>query len=189
MPVHGIDHLELYVGNAAQAAFYFTHAFGFTETAYMRPRDRAAATASRTCSSRGASGSWSPGALSGEDEIGEHHTPPRRRRAQDRAERARRRGRLLRTRSSTARAGCVTPHWIEDEHGRGAARLGRHLRRHASTCSWSAAATTAPSCPASRRATRRPRDPLFAGIDHVVGQRGARPHGGVGRATTSASSA
>jgi 4-hydroxyphenylpyruvate dioxygenase len=34
MPVHGIDHLELYVGNAAQAAYYYTHAFGFTETAY-----------------------------------------------------------------------------------------------------------------------------------------------------------
>ena len=34
MPVHGIDHVELYVGNAAQAAYYFTHAFGFTETAY-----------------------------------------------------------------------------------------------------------------------------------------------------------
>ena len=34
MPIHGIDHVELYVGNAAQAAFYFVHAFGFTETAY-----------------------------------------------------------------------------------------------------------------------------------------------------------
>src|SRR5579863_5613015 len=34
MPVHGIDHLELYVGNAAQAAYYYTRAFGFTETAY-----------------------------------------------------------------------------------------------------------------------------------------------------------
>ncbi len=34
MPLHGIDHIELWVGNAAQAAFYFTHAFGFTEVAY-----------------------------------------------------------------------------------------------------------------------------------------------------------
>ena len=34
MPVHGIDHLELFVGNAAQAAYYYTRAFGFTETAY-----------------------------------------------------------------------------------------------------------------------------------------------------------
>ena len=35
MPVHGIDHLEIYAGNAAQAAFFFTRAFGFTETAYI----------------------------------------------------------------------------------------------------------------------------------------------------------
>ena len=34
MPIHGIDHVEMYVGNAAQAAFYFVHAFGFTESAY-----------------------------------------------------------------------------------------------------------------------------------------------------------
>src|SRR5688500_12394632 len=34
MPIHGIDHVEFYVGNAAQAAFYFVNAFGFTETAY-----------------------------------------------------------------------------------------------------------------------------------------------------------
>ena len=35
MPIHGIDHLELYVGNAAQAAYYYTHAYGFTEIAYQ----------------------------------------------------------------------------------------------------------------------------------------------------------
>jgi 4-hydroxyphenylpyruvate dioxygenase len=34
MPLHGIDHIELWVGNAAQAAYYFCHAFGFTEIAY-----------------------------------------------------------------------------------------------------------------------------------------------------------
>src|SRR5690349_9610798 len=34
MPVHGIDHLELFVGNASQAAYYYRHAFGFTETAF-----------------------------------------------------------------------------------------------------------------------------------------------------------
>jgi 4-hydroxyphenylpyruvate dioxygenase len=34
MPLHGIDHVELYVGNAAQAAYFFTHAFGFREVAY-----------------------------------------------------------------------------------------------------------------------------------------------------------
>jgi 4-hydroxyphenylpyruvate dioxygenase len=34
MPLHGIDHLELYVGNAAQAAYVLAHAYGFTEVAY-----------------------------------------------------------------------------------------------------------------------------------------------------------
>ncbi len=39
MPLHGIDHLELFVGNAAQAAYYYSRAFGFTETAYSGPGD------------------------------------------------------------------------------------------------------------------------------------------------------
>jgi 4-hydroxyphenylpyruvate dioxygenase len=34
MPLHGIDHVELYVGNAAQAAYFFQHAFGFRPVAY-----------------------------------------------------------------------------------------------------------------------------------------------------------
>ncbi len=34
MPLNGIDHIELYVGNAAQAAYYYAHAFGFEEVAY-----------------------------------------------------------------------------------------------------------------------------------------------------------
>ncbi len=34
MPLLGIDHVELWVGNAAQASYYFQHAFGFEEVAY-----------------------------------------------------------------------------------------------------------------------------------------------------------
>jgi 4-hydroxyphenylpyruvate dioxygenase len=34
MPLHGIDHVELWVGNAAQASYYFKRAFGFKEVAY-----------------------------------------------------------------------------------------------------------------------------------------------------------
>ena len=34
MPLHGIDHVELWVGNAAQATYYFRNAFGFSEVAY-----------------------------------------------------------------------------------------------------------------------------------------------------------
>jgi 4-hydroxyphenylpyruvate dioxygenase len=34
MPLLGIDHVELYVGNATQAAYWFTHALGFRPSAY-----------------------------------------------------------------------------------------------------------------------------------------------------------
>src|SRR3954462_2817556 len=34
MPLHGIDHVELWVGNAKQAAHFYTRAFGFREVAY-----------------------------------------------------------------------------------------------------------------------------------------------------------
>src|SRR3954470_3704030 len=34
MPLHGIDHIELYVGNALQSAFFYTRALGFKEVAY-----------------------------------------------------------------------------------------------------------------------------------------------------------
>ncbi len=34
MPLNGIDHVEMYVGNAKQAAFYYRHAFGFKIVAY-----------------------------------------------------------------------------------------------------------------------------------------------------------
>src|SRR6478736_3573007 len=45
MPLNGVDHVELYVGNALQAAYYYVHAFGFREVAYAGletgTRDRA----------------------------------------------------------------------------------------------------------------------------------------------------
>src|SRR5450432_2862799 len=72
MPVHGIDHLELFVGNAAQAAYYYTHAFGFTETAY-----RGLETGSRDRVSyvlqQGRIRLVLTGTLTGNDEIAEHH--------------------------------------------------------------------------------------------------------------------
>ena len=34
MPLHGIDHVELYVGNALQSAYFYAHALGFREVAY-----------------------------------------------------------------------------------------------------------------------------------------------------------
>jgi 4-hydroxyphenylpyruvate dioxygenase len=45
LPVQDFDHLELYVGNAKQAAFYYRHALGFELVAYAGPetgmKDRA----------------------------------------------------------------------------------------------------------------------------------------------------
>ncbi len=35
MPLNGIDHVELWVGNALHATFYLTRAYGFTEVAYQ----------------------------------------------------------------------------------------------------------------------------------------------------------
>jgi 4-hydroxyphenylpyruvate dioxygenase len=34
MPLHGVHHVELHVGNALQAAYYYEHAFGFRRVAY-----------------------------------------------------------------------------------------------------------------------------------------------------------
>jgi 4-hydroxyphenylpyruvate dioxygenase len=72
MPVHGIDHLELFVGNAAQAAYYYTRAWGFTEIAY-----RGLETGSRDRVShvlqQGRIRLVLSGSLTGDDEIGEHH--------------------------------------------------------------------------------------------------------------------
>ena len=34
-PIKGLDHLEFYVGNAKQAAFFYSGCFGFTQTAYQ----------------------------------------------------------------------------------------------------------------------------------------------------------
>ena len=45
MPIDAWDHLELYVGNAKQAAYYYRRGYGFRWTGYQGPetgvRDRA----------------------------------------------------------------------------------------------------------------------------------------------------
>src|SRR3954453_6358249 len=45
MPLDGWDHVELWVGNAKQAAYWYEHALGFERAAYAGPetgvRDRA----------------------------------------------------------------------------------------------------------------------------------------------------
>ncbi len=40
LPLMGIDHVEYYVGNARQAAYYYSKAFGFKVTAYAGPETK-----------------------------------------------------------------------------------------------------------------------------------------------------
>src|SRR5919107_1349109 len=116
MPVHGIDHVEFYVGNAAQAAYFFTRAYGFTETAYAGletgRRDRVSHVLEQ-----GRIRLVLTGTLMGGDEISAHHAhhgdgvhkialsvpdaAAAYRHAVDHGAR-----------------GVLTPHWIEDEGGR-----------------------------------------------------------------------
>ncbi len=72
MPLNGIDHVELFVGNAKQAAFYLSHAFGFAEIAYAGletgVRDRVSHVLRQ-----GRITIVLTGALSSESEIAAHH--------------------------------------------------------------------------------------------------------------------
>src|SRR5215212_9621575 len=115
MPIHGIDHVEFYVGNAAQAAFYFRNAYGFAETAYSGletgRRDRVSHVLEQGRIRLVLSGS-----LSGEDEIGEHH-----KRHGDGVHKI-----ALSVPDAAAAyshavahgaRGVLTPHTVEDEHG------------------------------------------------------------------------
>jgi 4-hydroxyphenylpyruvate dioxygenase len=51
MPLMGIDHVEYYVGNARQAAFFYSKAFGFKVTAYSGPETKVRDRASWVCES------------------------------------------------------------------------------------------------------------------------------------------
>ena len=116
MPVHGIDHVEFYVGNAAQAAHFFTRAYGFTETAYAGletgRRDRVSHVLEQ-----GRIRLVLTGTLMGGDEIADHHarhgdgvhkialSVPDAAAAYEHA-------------VAHGARGVQTPHWVEDEHGR-----------------------------------------------------------------------
>jgi 4-hydroxyphenylpyruvate dioxygenase len=168
MPVHGIDHLELFVGNAAQAAYYYTRAYGFTETAYRGletgTRDRVSHVLQQ-----GRIRLVLTGTLTGDDEIGEHHkrhgdgvhsialSVPDAAAAYEHA-------------VGHGARGLQTPFELSDEHGTvrmaSVATYGetRHLFVERSDYSGAflpgfMARATAPSGP----------DGLLVGIDHVVG--------------------
>jgi 4-hydroxyphenylpyruvate dioxygenase len=170
MPVHGIDHLELYAGNAAQAAFFFTRAFGFTETAYAGletgRRDRVSHVLEQ-----GRIRLVITGTLEGSDEIADHH--------------ARHGDGMQKIALSVPDAaaayehavehgarGVMTPHWAEDENGRvqlsSIATYGETLHLFVQRDGYDG-----PFLPGFEARGEAPsHDPdelLLVGIDHVVG--------------------
>ena len=71
MPLLGIDHVEFYVGNARQAAYYYSKAFGFHITAYAGPETRVRDRASYVCEQSEARYVFT-GAMGPESEIARH---------------------------------------------------------------------------------------------------------------------
>ena len=167
MPLLGIDHVELYVGNATQAAYWFKHALGFRETAYAGletgVRDR-----SSHVLEQGRVRFVLTAPLLGTSEIARHvaahgdgvrvialSVPRRRaclplRRPARRPRRARALGGVRRRRH-------------------GADGDDRHLRRDRCTRSSSATATSSGFLPGFEARDDGSEAGLFAGVDHVVG--------------------
>jgi 4-hydroxyphenylpyruvate dioxygenase len=169
MPIHGIDHVELYVGNAAQAAYYFTRAYGFTETAYAGletgRRDRVSHVLEQ-----GRIRLVLTGTLKGGDDIATHHahhgdgvhkialSVPDAAAAYEHA-------------VAHGARGVHTPHWVEDEHGRvqlsSIETYGDTLHLFVQREDYGG-----PFLPGYERRAEAPGDPdgmLLMAIDHIVG--------------------
>jgi 4-hydroxyphenylpyruvate dioxygenase len=169
MPIHGIDHVEFYVGNAAHAAHFFKSAFGFTETAYKGletgSRDRVSHVLEQ-----GRIRLVLTGTLKGGDEIADHHahhgdgvhkialSVPDAAAAYEHA-------------VSHGARGVSTPRWEEDEHGRvqlsAVATYGDTLHLFVQRDEYRGA-----FLPGYERREEAPNDPdamLLMAIDHIVG--------------------
>ena len=169
MPIHGIDHVEFYVGNAAHAAHFFKSAFGFTETAYKGletgSRDRVSHVLEQ-----GRIRLVLTGTLKGGDEIADHHahhgdgvhkialSVPDAAAAYEHA-------------VSHGARGVSTPRWEEDEHGRvqlsAIATYGDTLHLFVQRDEYRGA-----FLPGYERRAEAPHDPdelLLMAIDHIVG--------------------
>ena len=179
MPLHGIDHVEFYVGNALQAASYWVRALGFKEVAYAGletgVRDRASHVLAQ-----GRIRIVLTGALVPDHEIGAH---------------------VAKHGDGVKVIALGVPdvdHAYREATTRGATRrrgAARRLRRPRHACaarrsrptatrctpSSTAASTRARSSPATRRATIDVRRRRPAGDRPHRRQRRARPHGRVGQ--------
>jgi 4-hydroxyphenylpyruvate dioxygenase len=169
MPVHGIDHVEFYVGNAAQAAFYFTRAFGFTETAYSGLETGHRIQRSHVLE-QGRIRLVLTGTLGENDEIADHHarhgdgvhkialSVPDAAAAYEHA-------------VAHGARGVQAPAWQEDEHGRvqtsSIATYGDTLHLFVQRADYRGA-----FLPGYEKRDEAPRDPeamLLMAIDHIVG--------------------
>jgi 4-hydroxyphenylpyruvate dioxygenase len=167
MPLHGIDHVELWVGNAAQASFYFREAFGFTEVAYAGLETGLRDRTSRVLM-QGEVRLVLTGALHSDSEIASHHA---------------RHGDGVRVialsvpdvehayREATARGatGLREPHELRDDHGlvrlADVATYGDTIHRFVDRSAYDGAFL--PGYVAS--AGPGPSGELVTGIDHIVG--------------------
>ena len=169
MPVHGIDHVEFYVGNAAQAAHFFTSAYGFTETAYAGletgRRDRVSHVLQQ-----GRIRLVLTGTLMGDDDIAGHHarhgdgvhkialSVPDAAAAYEHA-------------VAHGARGVQTPHWVEDEHGRvqlaSIETYGDTLHLFVEREAYEG--PFLPGFVARGEAQANPDDLLLMAIDHIVG--------------------
>jgi 4-hydroxyphenylpyruvate dioxygenase len=169
MPLHGIDHVELWVGNAMHATYYLTRAFGFKEVAY-----RGLETGVRDCVSRvvqqGRIRFVITGTLRSGTEISAHHAkhgdgakvialsvPD-----VDHA---------YREATSRGATGLAEPHDLTDEHGTvriaDIAAYGETIHRFVDRSGYSG-----PFLPGFQAAESVPSengDPLLLTIDHIVG--------------------
>jgi 4-hydroxyphenylpyruvate dioxygenase len=169
MPINGIDHVEFYVGNAAQAAYYFVHAFGFTETAYKGLETGHRGHKSHVVE-QGRIRLVLTGTLSGGDEIANHHarhgdgvhkialSVPDAAAAYEHA-------------VSQGARGVMTPRWEEDEHGRvqfsAIETYGDTLHLFVQRDDYKG--PFLPGYEARADATSNPDDMQLMAIDHIVG--------------------
>ena len=111
-----IHHVEFWVGNARQAAYFYRHAFGFSQTRLRGPRDRPARPHVVRAARRATSASSSPRRSTPDIPAAEHIALPRRRRPRHRLPG----GRCGPAFEEAVRAGptpAIEPHELRDEHG------------------------------------------------------------------------
>jgi 4-hydroxyphenylpyruvate dioxygenase len=166
MPLNGIDHVELWVGNARQAAFFFTNAYGFTETAYSGLETGARDRTSHVLE-QGRIRLVVTGTLGSATDIAQHH---------------RRHGDGVKVialsvpdvdaayREATARGatGLTEPHDAEDDHGSvriaDIAAYGDTIHRFVDRGDY-----FGPFLPGYAAVDHAETEPLLVGIDHIVG--------------------